>query len=159
MLLGEMLVAQGLATTGQVAEALQRQQASGGHLGAHLISIGVLTALQLYDLLNEQYSARTTIPFCQRMLARWEAEFGVDHPSTSEMRCKLARALMADGRYDEALTASQTAYECFRMMFGSKHHRTIDAELVRDAAKEAVRGPATASILRLRAMTQASPAV
>jgi hypothetical protein len=159
MLLGEMLVAQGVATTAEVATALRRQRADGGHLGAHLISMGVLTALQLYALLKEQSSARTTIPFCQRMLARWEAEFGVDHPSTSEMRCKLARALMADGRYDEALAASQTAYDCFRVMFGSKHNRTIDAELVRDAAKEAARGPATASILRLRAMTRESQAV
>jgi hypothetical protein len=88
------------------------------------------------------------------MLARWEAEFGGDHPSTSEMRCKFARALMANGRNEEALKESRTAYECLRTMLGPKHRLTMEAERVKDAAHYAAHGPTAGSLLRLRAMTR-----
>jgi hypothetical protein len=68
-----MVVARGIATVEQVMSALERQRVSGGHLGAHLIALGVLTSLELSSLLVEQNDARTALPFCERTLARGRA--------------------------------------------------------------------------------------
>jgi hypothetical protein len=40
MLLGELLVEQGLATTGEIKNALARQERYGGRIGEHLIDMG-----------------------------------------------------------------------------------------------------------------------
>jgi hypothetical protein len=154
MLLGELLVMHGLATTAQVKAALRKQRTDGGHIGAHLIDMGVLTAHQLYEVLQEQTLARTSLPFCEHLVSRMAATFGADHPTTSEMRCKLARALITNGRFDEALKESQAAYESLQARYGSDHPLTIEAARVKDASHHVVHGPAAALIARLRAETQ-----
>jgi len=47
MLLGDILVAQGLVTPADVAAALERQQARGGILGDHLVELGKLRPADL----------------------------------------------------------------------------------------------------------------
>jgi hypothetical protein len=121
MLLGEMLVARCIATVKQVVSALERQRAQGGHLGAHLIAMGALTSLELSALLVEQNDARITLPFCEKALARWHSEFGVHHPVTARASCNLAQALLADGRAEEALAASQLALKVLRAAYGDDH--------------------------------------
>jgi hypothetical protein len=154
MLLGEMVVARGIGTVEQVLRALERQRASGGHLGGHLIALGVLTSLELSALLVEQHDARTMSPVCKQSLARWEAEFGLDHPATAWSRSNLAKTLLADGQAEEALAEAQMAVNALRAACGDDHAWTKDAESVRKAAHYVVYGPKAAALARLRAMTK-----
>lgn len=153
MLLGEMVVARGIATVEQVMTALERQRRSGGHLGAHLIALGVLTELELSALLVEQNDARTMLPVCQQSLARWETEFGLNHPTTALARSNLAHTLLADGQAEEALAESQLAVNALRASCGDDHAWTKRAEAVRKTAHYLVYGPKGAVLGRLRAMT------
>ncbi|HTZ35199.1 MAG TPA: tetratricopeptide repeat protein [Stellaceae bacterium] len=158
MLLGEMVVARGIATVEQVVGALERQRDQGGHLGAHLIAMGVLTSRELSALLVEQNDARTAIPFCEQTLTRWEGEFGVHHPATARARCNLAHALLADGRAEEALAAALAAVMALRANYGDDHAWTRAAMTVHQTAHHAVHGPQAAELARLRAVTkQAEP--
>jgi Tetratricopeptide repeat len=158
MLLGEMVVARGIATVEEVLSALQRQSVQGGHLGAHLIALGVMTPLELSTLLVEQNDARTTLPFCERTLIRWESEFGVHHAATARARCNLAHALLSAGQAKEALAASQMAFTALRATYGDDHAWTKDAAAAVKAAHHAVYGPEAAALARLRALTkQAEP--
>ncbi len=52
MLLGDILVAQGLVTADDVAAALERQQAKGGILGEHLVALGKLTPADLETVMR-----------------------------------------------------------------------------------------------------------
>jgi len=154
MLLGEMVVARGIATVEEVVSALERQRDQGGHLGAHLIALGALTSSELSALLVEQNDARLTLPFCEQTVARWENEFGVHHPATARARGNLARALLSDGQAEEALAASQIAFNALRAAYGDDHAWTKDAEAVRTAAHHAVHCPEAAALVRLRAITK-----
>src|SRR5713101_382551 len=53
--LGELLVLRGLATAGQVSEALLKQQGSGQRLGALLVEMGFLNERDLTDVLAEHF--------------------------------------------------------------------------------------------------------
>ncbi len=61
MLLGELLVANGLATAEDVAEALRRQRLHGGRLGAILISMGRISELDLRRVLHAVPAAPLSI--------------------------------------------------------------------------------------------------
>jgi hypothetical protein len=154
MLLGELLVEHGLATVAEIATALQRQKDSGGHLGAHLIGMGVLTTTELYEVLKTQKEARTSLEFCEHLVARWEAQLGAHHPTTCEMRCKLALALMTNGRPDEALKVGQSTYDALRAAVGTANPLTMEAARVKDMAYSAARGRAASAIARLRDITK-----
>jgi tetratricopeptide (TPR) repeat protein len=148
-----MVVARGIATVEEVVSALKRQHDQGGHLGAHLIALGALTSVELSALLVEQNDARLTLPFCEQTVARWESEFGVHHPATARARGNLARALLSDGQAEEALAASQMAFNALQAAYGDNHAWTKDAETVKSAAYYAVHRPEAAQVIRLRAMT------
>jgi hypothetical protein len=156
MLLGEMVVARGIATVEQVMSALERQRVSGGHLGAHLIALGVLTSLELSSLLVEQNDARAALPFCERTLARWEGEFGVHHPATARARCNLAQMLLTDGQAEAALAEGRMAVAALRAAYGDDHAWTKKAEAIKNAAHHAVYGPEAAALARLRTLTKQS---
>lgn len=153
MLLGEMLVVRGLATPTEIETALERQQREGGRLGAHLIAMGVLTSEELFRLLEQQEQVRVTLPFCERTLERWEAEFGALHPSTGRVRCNLARVLLADGRASDALAMSQAAHEMHLQLLGREHPWTRKSAEILEACQAAVHQPGTAALARLRAET------
>jgi hypothetical protein len=154
MLLGEMIVARGIATVEQVVAALERQRVAGGHLGAHLIAMGALTSLELSVLLVEQNDVRVALPFCERTLTRWEGEFGPHHPATARARSNLAQALLSDGKSKEALAASEMAFDALRAAYGDDHAWTKDADIIRKAASHAVHGPEASALARLRAKTK-----
>jgi hypothetical protein len=158
MLLGEMVVARGIATVEEVVSALKRQHEQGGHLGAHLVALGALTSVELSALLVEQNDVRLTLPFCEQTVVRWEGEFGLHHPATARARGNLARALLSDGQAEAALAASQIAFDALHAAYGDDHAWTKDAEAVRSAAHYAVHRPEAAQVARLRTMTtQAEP--
>lgn len=52
--LGHLLVDAGLITHQQLADALSAQTASGGRLGMHLIAIGAVTRMDLYQTIADQ---------------------------------------------------------------------------------------------------------
>ena len=52
MRLGEILVGRGFATVAQIEAATDRQKTQGGRLGENLIAMGVLTARQLDQIMN-----------------------------------------------------------------------------------------------------------
>jgi type IV pilus assembly protein PilB len=56
MRIGDMLVASGLATEPQVAEALAAQKKSGRRLGEELVELGFVTEAQLTQVLSNQLS-------------------------------------------------------------------------------------------------------
>ncbi len=62
MLLGDILVAQGLVTPADVAAALERQQATGGGiLGEHLVALGKLTPADLHSVMRAAPSSPRSI--------------------------------------------------------------------------------------------------
>ena len=52
MLLGEVLISKGIATSEQVAKALEQQRMKGGVIGEHLVEMGVATAEQIEDAIQ-----------------------------------------------------------------------------------------------------------
>jgi hypothetical protein len=155
MLLGEMLVERGVATVEEIEAALERQRKDGGHLGAHLIGMNILTAMDLYKLLKEQKDALQILAFCEHMVARWGADYGPEHPTTLEMRCKLAQALLANGRAEEAYKQSQLAYDCLQMMKGKDSPLALQAQRIGELARSAAQGRGGVALARLRATTAA----
>ncbi|MFD1719538.1 glycosyltransferase [Georgenia deserti] len=55
--IGDILVDRGLATPEQIEDALARQRSEGGTLGQQLVTAGVLTRLELYGALADQWDA------------------------------------------------------------------------------------------------------
>ena len=52
--LGEMLVASGLLTPGQLQEALRHQRVTGGRMGSNLVAMGLISEDLLMDFLSQQ---------------------------------------------------------------------------------------------------------
>ena len=52
--LGEMLVASGLITAGQLQEALRHQRITGGRMGSNLVAMGFISDDLLMDFLAQQ---------------------------------------------------------------------------------------------------------
>jgi hypothetical protein len=151
MLLGELLVAQGLATTGEIKNALALQERYGGRVGDHLIDMGVLSKETLEAALRRQYEQAVAILAREDLLARSLRHHGNDHPQTHRQRSQLASVLITVGRRAEALDLAQRAFAGLAKTVGPEHPWTKQAErVVTDAAmtieepKSPRQGPAVA---------------
>jgi hypothetical protein len=141
MLLGELLVAQGLATAGEVKNALARQERYGGRIGEHLIDMGVLTKEVLEAALRRQYEQAVAILAREDLLARSLRHHGNDHPQTHRQRSQLASVLITVGRRAEALDLAQRAFASLAKILGPEHPWTKQAEQVMTDAATAVEAP------------------
>src|SRR5258708_6161664 len=92
MLLGELLVAEGLASAADIRWALSRQQFFGGRIGEHLVALGVITKEALDAALRRQYEIARAIVAAEDLLAKTQKNNGVDHPLTQRCRSRFARA-------------------------------------------------------------------
>jgi hypothetical protein len=130
MRLGESLIGQGLATLAQIEAGLARQQREGGHLGANLVAMGVLTVPQLLVALKSKREAEAAIELCQRALTRLQSQYGEAHPMTGRARYSLARVLLAAGRPADAAQHVDDALADHTAALGRDHEWTRDtAEL------------------------------
>jgi hypothetical protein len=127
MKLGEILIAQGLATRSDVGKALERQQAEGGRLGSILVAMRVLTVSQLLTTLHNQRQIDSALDLCERTLNNWEQTYGASHPSTNRARYNLARALLVAGRAADALPYAEAAYVGHRDGLGRNHNWTLES--------------------------------
>jgi hypothetical protein len=128
MLLGELLVSQGLASEQDIRLALSRQERLGGRIGENLIALGIIDRETIKAALDAQYEQAKAILAREDMLRRTTQRFGVDHPQTDRQRCVLAFALIAGWRPGEALEVAQRALAGHEKALGTEHHWTIDAE-------------------------------
>jgi hypothetical protein len=134
MLLGELLVAQGLARSTDIETALARQERRGGRIGENLIALGIITRDMLEAALREQYEQVKAILGAEDLLAKSKRRNGSDHPRTDRRRCQLAGALIAAGRLTEGLNLAQTALAGHEKALGSQHAWTkASAQTVADA--------------------------
>ena len=127
MKLGEILIAQGLATRAEVDKALERQQAEGGRLGSILVAMRVLTVSQLLATLHNQRQIDSALDLCERTLNNWQSTYGASHPSTHRARYNLARALLVAGRAADALPYAEAAYVGHRDGLGRHHAWTVES--------------------------------
>lgn len=128
MLLGELLVSQGLISEQDIKLALSRQERLGGRIGENLIALGVIDRETLKAALDGQYERAKQILAREDLLKRAIGRFGADHPQTDRLRCRLAFALIAGWRPGEALELAQRALAGHEKLLGTEHHWTIDAE-------------------------------
>jgi hypothetical protein len=127
MLLGDLLVAQGLATSADIELALRRQEDFGGRIGENLIAMGIITRKALDAALQMQYQLASALIAAEDLLARAERNSGMHHPLTYRHRSRLASALAACGRHAEALHHAQTALAGLEDSLGDEHAWTQDA--------------------------------
>jgi hypothetical protein len=127
MLLGELLVAQGLATHADVKTALACQELFGGRIGDHLIALGIVTKEMLQGALRKQYEIAKAVLAAEDLLAKFERTYGSGHQLTNRQRIRLASALKAAGRLAEALSLAQTALAGHQDAFGGEHAWTREA--------------------------------
>lgn len=128
MLLGELLVREGLASPADIKNALALQEHFGGRIGNHLVDLGIISREPLEAALRRQYERAMAVLAREDLLARAERRHGPDHPRTHRQRCLLAQALIAAGRLDDALALAQRAYEGHLDALGYEHYWTIDSE-------------------------------
>ena len=127
MKLGEILVAQGLASQSEIEAALERQQDDGGRLGSILVAMRVLTVQDLLNTLRNQQQIEPALELCERTLKNWEATYGAAHPSTNRARYNLARALLVAGRACDAVPYAEAAYAGHQIGLGRNHAWTRDS--------------------------------
>ncbi|HML09464.1 MAG TPA: hypothetical protein VK432_01295, partial [Stellaceae bacterium] len=127
MLLGDLLVSQGLASEDQIKLALARQERFGGRLGDNLVALRVVTREGLEAALRLQYERAKAILAREDLLVRARHRFGPDHPETNRQRCLLAAALIAGGRPAEGLEFARTALAGHETALGTEHYWTIDS--------------------------------
>ncbi|MFZ2006654.1 MAG: hypothetical protein WAV02_16330, partial [Stellaceae bacterium] len=82
MLLGELLVLQGLASEQDIKVALSRQERLGGRIGENLVALGIIDRDTLKDALRKQYDNAKAILAREDLLQRALRRFGDDHPQT-----------------------------------------------------------------------------
>lgn len=152
MQLGELLLARNLITRGALSAALARQEVSGGRIGENLIALGLITKKTLDAALRAQYELAKAILDGEDLLAKAKRILGSSHPKTNRIRWRLAVALIAAGRPEEALSVAQTALSGHEQALGSDHVWTKDSAQVLADARVAVEraaspgeGPAVAA--------------
>lgn len=134
MRLGDLLLGQGLVSADDIETALQRQKQQGGRLGTHLVAMGAITIDKLLNALRGQQEVDATLSMSARMLQRWHALNGPEHPNTLRARYSYARALLAAGRGADSLKQAEAALASIRRVVGENHAWTDDAlQLVADA--------------------------
>lgn len=127
MQLGELLLARNLITRGDLSAALARQEANGGRIGDNLVAMGLISKQTLDEALRAQYALAKAILDAEDMLAKAKRILGNGDPKTNRIRCRLAAALVAGGRPEEALTAAQTAQTSLLQRLGHEHQWTKEA--------------------------------
>jgi len=137
MLLGELLVVQGLATARDVNNALARQERYGGRMGDHLIDMGVLTKEMLETALRQQYEQAVAILAREDLLTRSMRRHGDNHPQTHRQRTQLASVMISGGHLTEALQLARRALAGLAKTLGPEHPWTAEAERVAAAAEAA----------------------
>jgi hypothetical protein len=149
MLLGELLVSRGLATPDQIRIALSRQERKGGRIGDNLIELGIITRVILEAALREQYARAMQILAREDLLARAERRFGRDHPQAYHQRCRLAAALVAGGKAEDALNHAERGFAGLTATLGAEHAWTAECAETLAAASGAAalpgEGPAVAA--------------
>jgi hypothetical protein len=138
MKLGEILIAQGLVSRGDVDKALDRQKAEGGRLGSILVAMRLLTVNQLLTTLHNQRQIDSALDLCERTLNNWEQTYGASHPSTNRARYNLARALLVAGRAGDALPYAEAAYVGHRDGLGRHHNWTLESGALLTELRRAV---------------------
>jgi hypothetical protein len=134
MHLGELLLARGLVTKSDIGIAVARQEKLGGRIGENLIAMGVITKRTLDAALREQYELAKAILAAEDLLAKAKRILGSDHSKANRLRCRLAVALIAGGRPEEALNIAQTALAGHEQELGGDHPWTKEsAQAVADA--------------------------
>ncbi len=147
--LGEILVGRGLVSEADLDVALKRQEVAGGRLATNLVALGLLAPSDLAILLRHQREVVAAVPGAERALAKFEAGFGADHPSTLRARYNLSRLLFLAGRLGEALRLAQDALIDLRRNLGRDHPWTKEAAaMVADAftARAKAAAPATVTL-------------
>jgi hypothetical protein len=135
MQLGELLLARNLITRGDLSAALARQEANGGRIGKNLIAMGLISKKTLDEALRAQYALAKAILDAEDLLAKSKRILGGGDPKTHRIRCRLAAALVAGGRPEEALSAAQTAQAGLLQKLDYEHQWTKEAaQAVADAA-------------------------
>jgi hypothetical protein len=134
MHLGELLLARGLVTRIDIEVAMAHQEKFGGRIGEYLIAMGVITKKTLDAALREQYELAKAILAAEDLLAKAKRILGGNHSKTNRLRCRLAVALIAGGRPEEALNIVQTALAGHEQELGGDHPWTREsARAVADA--------------------------
>lgn len=134
MLLGELLVSQGLVREQDIEIALSRQERLGGRIGENLVALGIIDRETLNAALRKQYDIAKAILAREDLLQRALRRFGDVHPQTDRQRCQLAFALIAGGRASEGFGLAQRALTGHERALGTEHYWSIDsAQAVVDA--------------------------
>jgi len=145
MLLGELLVAEGLATETEIGTALALQERYGGRIGEHLIDIGAITRATLDAALRKQYEMARAIVIAEDRLDKALRRYGAGDPQVERLRYRVAAAFAGAGQFAEALPLAQTALDSHARTLGPAHPWTRDAaQLVADASERlaAIAAPA-----------------
>src|ERR1700751_2466469 len=103
MLIGELLVAQGLVTVAETELALARQKNHGGRIGENFIALGLITKSKLDGVLRKQHELALVVLNYENLVAKAKRIHGSDHPETNRQRFYLARALIDVGNTAEAV--------------------------------------------------------
>jgi hypothetical protein len=137
MFLGELLVAQGLATPDEIRIALLRQQRKGGRIGDNLVELGIITRETLNVALREQYTRAMEVIAREDLLAHTERRFGSEHPQTNHQRCRLAAALVVGGQTADARKHAERGFTGLKATLGDEHAWTAECAVTLAAANDA----------------------
>lgn len=142
MLLGELLISQGLASSAQVRAALVRQEQRGGRIGENLVAMGVISRLALEAALRRQYELANAVLSGENLVAQAVRVYGRDHHETDRQRFHLACTLIAAGHFAEALNLARRAHAGHERALGAEHAWTQDSAKAVADAEAAIDGAA-----------------
>lgn len=117
ILLGELLVNQGIVTQTQVQEALQRQQSDKRKLGLLLVEAGQLNETQLLDALSLQLDAPRIMPSAElldsALMEQYPSDFYRQHECLPMYQSgRELTVVMADPQNQELLTELERGFRC-----------------------------------------------
>jgi hypothetical protein len=138
MLLGELLVSEGLITVADMKAALQRQKVLGGRIGDSFIALGLVDRATLEAVVRKQYELGRAILERESAVAKAKHVYGNNHQRTNRERFYLAQALLAGGDAAEALAVAKAALAGHQESLGRDHQWTKDSAEVVAAAGDAL---------------------